>query len=257
MLRPSLLPLALALLGACGCAERQVALPYPPVGPQDDASVERVLRTRSPAPRSVYAVLGITYEGPEVNGTFSTVMHHVAPRWFRYTAFKDLIVMAHDIFDLALRPDGYAARYAPDDEGDPELFTGPLAELAASHPRFSGFHWAGEAFFLPGALAEEPPRVVRGADQVRVESTLRSGVPVTWHLDPETLTVLAATLRPAGAGPVRLEYSDYATVAGRVMAQRVRYQDPRLGTDIVALLEELEVDPELDLDLFRLDGEPR
>ena len=66
---------------------------------------------------------------------------------------------------------------------------------------------------------------------------------------------MVRSVTPPEAGTIRLEYSDYAPQAGRLLAQRVRYQDPRLGTDIVALVDDFELDPPLDAELFRLDGE--
>ena len=251
MARRSLL-LVLVLASAC-CAPVKPS-PYRAVGEVSDAEVVSILRQRTPPLGSIYAVLTMTYDGPDRSGTFDVVMNYLAPESFRFTAFEDLVLAAHDIFDLVMLGQRYAVRYEQDDDDEPQLHEGELGALAKEHPRFSGFAWAREAMFLPGNLPAEPePEVVRDGGSIEVRSVLSSGVPVRWKLDPETLAVDGAELTPTGEQPVRMVYADYEQRGSRILATTVRFEDPARGVVIAGELDELELEPELSADDFALD----
>lgn len=244
----------LFVVACAGCCAVKPS-PFEPVHAEREEDVLSVLARRAPPPESLYAVLSMYYDGPDQRGSFDVVMRYRRPGDFRFTAFKDLVVAAHDIFDLVLRGDRYEVAYERDD-APLRVYSGPLERLASDHPRFSGFAWAREALFLPGAVtADPPPRVRFEDDAVIVSSRLSSGVPVRWHLDPETLAVRWARLCPPSAAPVRLVYSDYERRAGRIMATRVRLEDPAHSLYVSGRLEELELDPVLEDSEFEL--EPR
>ena len=245
-MRSLLLSLTLAVVGCAG--EAPV---FPDLGGDlSDAEVVHTLRARTELD-SFYAVLSIDFESPERDGTFDVVMHYQAPASFRFTAFKDLIVSIHDLFDLVITPERFALRYTPDGEDEMRVFRGPAEDLPAQHPRFRGFCWAAHAFFLPGVLGETVR--VQGVFEREVLTRLANGVPVRWVLDPDTLEVRSAVLAPAPGVTLRLSYSDYERAGDRFFPRWVTFKDPSAKTSITARPSEYEVNPALDAGTFELD----
>jgi hypothetical protein len=245
----TLLALLLAVPGCCSPARPS---PFAPVGEVSDADVVRILRQRTGGVRSLYAVLNMLFEGPQRQGAFDAVMNYRAPATFRFTAYKDLVLTEHDIFDLALRPPSYQVRYEAEGDDGPQLHAGAIADLPRDHPLFSGFAWAGPAFFLAGRLGEDA-RVRRADERIYVDSTLPGGVPVTYECAPATLEVLGAELHPRGSQGVELRYAGYSKRDGLFFPDRVTYVDRGAGIRITAEAEDVEVDPPLEDALFVLE----
>tara|TARA_R110002072_G_scaffold227724_1_gene384554 strand:+ start:873 stop:1454 length:582 start_codon:yes stop_codon:yes gene_type:complete len=192
----------------------------------------------------------MVYEGPDREGTFDAVVLYEAPRKLRLQAFKDLVVDSKDLFDLILSPQGYAFRHEFDDA--PVQTKGPLVDFPQDQPRFSGIYWAGKALFVPGAAAEGTAIEVTGhlATGVRVETRLESGLRAEWDLDPQTLRPLRGVLY-APNRLIHLEYLDYEGRGGPAdVPEEVRFRDG--ATKIRVRLADLELDAELEPDVFRL-----
>lgn len=196
------------------------------------------------------AVVAMVYESPEREGTFDAVVLYEAPRRLRLQAFKDLIVDSKDLFDLLLRPEGYA--FSHDFEETPLRVQGALKDFPGAHARFSGIYWAGEALFLPGAAQAGAPIEVTGhlATGVRVETRLASGLRAEWDLDPTTLRPLRGVVH-APQRLIHLEYLDYEGRGGALdFPEEVRFRDG--PTRIQVRLSDLEVDTDHDPEAFRL-----
>ena len=192
----------------------------------------------------------MVYESPDRDGTFEAVVLYQAPRHLRIQAFKDLVVDSRDLFDLLLRPEGYSVRHALESEAIEGR--GPLEQFPAQHPRFSGIFWAREALFLPGAARPEHPIEVQAhlSSGIRVETRLASGVRAQWDLDPVSLRPLRGVVF-APNRRIHLEYRDYEGRGGPLdFPEEVRFRDG--ATAIQVRLSELEVDPELEPEAFRL-----
>ena len=141
---------------------------------------------------SFYAVLSLDFESPDRDGTFDVVMHYQAPATFRFTAFKDLIVSTHDLFDLVMTPERFTLRTTPEGEEEPRVFRGLLEDLPKLHPRYRGFCWAAHALFLPGAVDDEPS--LEGEFDLEVMTRLPSGIPVRWGVDPDHVHTMGFSL---------------------------------------------------------------
>lgn len=252
MSRAFLLLLLPLLVGGCRSADRPS--PFTPVGEVSDEDVVRILRSRTEGVRTLYAVVKMVYQGPDQDGAFDAVMNYRAPGHFRFTAFKDLVLMEHDIFDLVLRPPGYQVRYEAEGDGEPKLHEGQLVDLPRDHPTFSGFAWAGPAFFLAGRIGERA-EVERDGDVIRVHTDLPGNVPVTWVCAPATLEVLRARVRPRRGRQLVLTYAGYGKRSGMFFPDDVTYSDPQAEVKITAEADDVEVNPGLEDDLFELEPE--
>lgn len=238
--------LLFALLGlTAGCCGSPDDVEFPEVSYASSAEAVAVVRSRT-AVRSLYAVISMAFDGPAHSGTFDVVVNYQAPRKLRMTAFKDLIVSTHDIFDLLLTPQGYTAEHRPQEQGDPVVQKGPLAKLPQDLPRFAGFYLCAEGLFLPGSLADPSQAKLEGAV---LEGTLASGQSVRWGLDPRTLKVVSGRVATDG-GAIDLRYDRYRKVQGFYLPWRVRYHEARTKTRIEVRVKELEVNPRLAADVF-------
>lgn len=236
---------------AVGCSTPKPS-PFKDLGGDlSDAKILATLKARTDV-KSFYAVLSMAYEGPDREATFDAVMHYLAPETYRFTAFKDLILATADVFDLVIKPDGYAVRYTPEGADEPSVFRGQTENLATDHPRFRGFLWAGEAFFLPGSIAGAP-RIVQHFDGIDVLGRLANGVAVRWEADSDTLEVYTAVISPPSGEALHLSYFDYSRNKGRFFPGRIRFRDPSADTLIIATPIEYEVNPKLDAAVFELD----
>lgn len=247
------LPILVLVLAGCCSAPIQPSV-FPEVGELSDAEVVEVLRERTAGVTSLYAVLTMSYDGPDRNGTFDTVLNFMEPGTFRFTAFKDLVLAEHDIFDLVLSPPRYQVLYEAQGDDGVTLHEGTLEALPTEHPRFSGFAWTGTAFFLPGVPGEDPV-VEREDEHIAVKTTLLGGAAVTWICDPRTLEVRAAYVTPFPGRELVLTYGDYREYGGRVFPGKVTYVDRRAEISITAEADEVEVDPVLEVELFELEAQ--
>lgn len=232
----------LPLLG--GCTASPPRSPLPVVRAESPAEVVEVLAGRVKVAR-LAAALRMTYDGPAVSGTFDAVALYQAPRHLRFTASKDLVLATHDIFDLALGPARYALEYDPEDAGEPRRFEGAAEALPRDHPRFAGFHWAGEALFLPGG-GEGAHVVADEGDEVVVAATLASGAAVRWTARRPTLEVTRADVDAPGGRRLRIHYGDYRRHGARFIPGAVRFEDPGDGVRIEVVVRQLELDPPLE-----------
>ncbi len=203
-----------------------------------------VLAERS-AIDSLAAVLRMAYEGPARKGTFDAVALYQAPRRLRLTAYKDLVLATHDVFDLAIGPRWFGLEYEPEGADAPARFRGPAEALPREHPRFSGFFWAGEALFRPGAGAAA--RVVADdGRRVIVEALLPSGALARWTARRDTLEVLSGEVRSPQGAVIELTFGDYRRLGAAFVPGRVTFADRAGGVRIEVRVKELEVDPPLE-----------
>ncbi len=239
-----------SVVGCRGVERRQ--WPFPKVEAHDDASVLAVFTRRGQLPRALYAELQMSFDSKAEAGVFDVVVVHESSGRLRMKAFRDGAFYSRDIFDLVLAGDRFEMILWKD-EG-PHKSTGSLDELSAVHPGFVTFALLRERFFLPGSLGElAEERVVRTKDGLSIESSGRSGVRVTWRLDPVTLGVQGADVRAAGTGrPSRIEFLSYREVEGRFLPERFELHDPDAGVLIEGRLKELELDFEIRDEDFEL-----
>lgn len=213
------------------------------VSAESPAEVLEVLAARVEV-ASLAAALRMTYDGPAVSGTFDALAVYQAPRRLRFTASKDLVFATRDIFDLAVGPLRYALEYDPQDAGEPRRFEGAAEALPREHPRFAGFHWAGEALFLPGG-GDGAHVVADDGQEVAVAATLTSGATVRWTARRPTLEVTRAEVVAPDGRRLRIRYGDYRRHGERFIPGAVRFEDPGDRVRIDVAVRELELDPPL------------
>ena len=255
----ALTPVFALALGACATAPS----PFEPARDPalvagEPAAVEAALRARTARLRSLYAVVSLSYDAPDLQGSFDAAFRYVAPRSLRVTGFKDLIVTAKDLFDLELGPSRFVLVEQEDDR--PRRVGGPAAALPREHPRYEAFYWAAEALFLPGACAPDAPVGVGPVreGELQVTSELESGAQARWALSPGTLAVRAGTLTLPDGRRVVLEYADYRRVGELVLPFAVVYRDPAGRATITARVREVELNADLggELRVAELEGAP-
>jgi len=240
----------LGLLVACaaGCGSVPVS-PFPVVGPLDDAATVAVLRSRTAAVHSAYALLSMAFDSPDRSGTVDAAVNWRAPHELRVTAFKDLVLTTRDVFDLLLGAQEYALEFSEDDDGAGRD-QGPLADFPQAQPEFAGFYWAGEALLLGGAVHDVGCVVRRDGETVEVAATLRNGAPVTWVLASDTLTPRSGRIQAPGGRVLTLRYLGWTQVGGHFLPHSVELDDPSAEFSVRFEAVELEVNVELDPTVF-------
>ncbi len=241
--------LCLALLGGCGAPEAR--WPFPIVERRDPEAVLNVLRERTGDVRMLYAVLSMSFEMPERSGVAAAVVSYAWPGTMRMTAFKDTIVTSRGIFDILLTPDRYEAVLVG--EAGPERSSGRAEDLGKLHPAFRALGAFREAVFLPGLLDRgAAPRVFRDKGRVVVTTLTPAGFLVDWELDDLTFGVRRARAIVSGS-EITVEYPSYREVDGRFFPERFELRDRGSHAAFAGVLEELEVNPELGEESFRLE----
>ena len=166
------------------------------------------------------------------------------------TAFKDALVTSRDVFDLVLTPERYLL--VLEGEEGPERHHGPAQELTQQLPGFRSFEVLREAMFLPGLLASAPPPwVVRSGSHLQVRSRTPSGFEVRWQLDKRTLGVEKARVA-ISEDLITVSYVDYREVDGRFFPETFELRDPGAGVTVRGVLDELEVNVEIDDEVFSM-----
>jgi hypothetical protein len=240
--------LLLAPLG--GCAAPAHRWPFPAVPRTDPATVLDTLEERTQDIRGVYAVLEMSFESPERSAVLDLVARYQRPGRLRLTAFKDLFVAAHGVFDLAIDEGRFAMVTEVEDRA--ERSAGALEDLGRQHPTLAAVAALRQAMFLPGwrpreALATVEPQ----GDEVVVACPGPSGLPVEWRLERRTLGVREARLR-APEGDVAVRYLSYREERGRYIPERFEIEGPGAGVRISGVLVELEINPDFGAEDFVL-----
>lgn len=244
----------LLLLGGCRAPERH--WPFPPVpAALSDAEVLATIESRVSGVRSLYAVLAMSFDikGGR-GGVMDAVVRYEHPGRIRMTAFKDLLISSRGIFDLVL-DQGRFFFDGIDFEGDggPKYEEGDVAELARLQPGFRAMAGLGEAMFLPGLIGpDRQARVLRRPEGIAVLTSSPTGHPLEWTLDPATLGVTRGILEVPG-GRATVTYESYRVVDGVYVPEQFALDDPGAGVRVSGILEELEANPELEEDDFRLE----
>lgn len=250
-MRRALLPLVSLLLACAG----PPALPEGPRRTPEETLA--ALRARGQQVHSLYGVIEIAYDGPDRRGTFDAIVHWEAPGRLRLTAYKDLLVVAPDVFDLLLTPEEWALAARPDGPQDEVRARrrGRRADLPAAEPRFAAVHWVGEGLFLPGAvsgLAE----VLEDGERQRVRTRLSSGAEAEWLIDPRTLAISEGTVTGGDGRWIGLRFSGWradeaeAGPGGVLFPEQVELSDPAGQTRMTIRLREHELNPALDPAVF-------
>jgi len=222
------------------------------------------LRSRTDAVRSLQAVLSITYESSEFEGTFSAVCNYQAPRRMRITAFKDIVIGTRPIFDMLFTEKEYAIDVAEMKGTKAVHDLGKLKDFPAKHPRFASFYWAGEAIFLPGLLSPDAsvafpyrsaPNDATRRDPWRetVKGKLPTGAEILWYLDTRRLEILWGYLTAEPATDSIVSYSAYRADQGAFIPTRVILCDGPKMT-VTCKVEDLEVNIPLDPSIFSPDS---
>ena len=237
-------PLAALASLAC-CAQPS---PFVDLGPLTDDDIVRILRERTEVADTLEAELVISYDSPELSGTFDAIAHFRRPGSMRIFAFKDLLFSVEPIFDLLLTPEEYALELRAERDGPLELHRGAARDLPRAHPQFRGFFFGREAFCLPGTLARQPAATVlpSGGDEVTVEGRLPSGAAVRWTVARSTLEVRAGSVEISPGHVATFRYSEYIGVDGVFVPGRIVFEDPEHETRIEAQVAELTVGPDVD-----------
>ena len=237
----------LSSLSACAAPS-----PFVDLGLLSDADVERILRARTESVHSLSAELIISYDSPELSGTFDAVAYFQQVGRMRVNAFKDLILSVEPVFDLIVTPEGYALEVHDRDGAVTISERGAVDALADRHPRFDAFYWGREAFCLPGSMTAEPPTIIRqvGGGTVSVEGSLSSGASVRWLIDRSTLEVRSAAVHTQAGRTGVFHYSEYREVDGAFIPGRVVFEDPESQTRIDTRVVDVTVNPKIDPEVF-------
>ena len=240
--------IALASLAAgCGSPERK--WPFPEVGPATDGQVLAVLRERTDGVESIYAELSMSFEGLERSAVATAVVNYGAPSRIRMTAFKDLFVATHGIFDLLLVPEGFVIEL--EGENGPERREGGPGDLSSLPRGFRALAALQEAMFLPGRIPPGAAAAVERGPGIIVRAKVASGHEVEWSLEPRTLGVESARLHLGGsAEPIMVVYSSYRVEGGVYIPQAFRLVDPGEGVQVEGVLEDLDLNPALEPSTF-------
>ena len=247
--RRALACLALGVLLA-GCAAPELHWPFPPSAGRSDAEVVATLRQRTSGVQSLYAVLNIAFEMPERSGVATLVVRYQEPGTVRMTAFRDMLVMSRDIFDLVMTPERFDLRIQTDSGVDHQ--TGKPEDLSRLHPSFRFLTALRQAMFLPGwCESGSSPQVFRAAQAIQVRTLSPTGYFLEWELDSATLGVRHGRSRLHDT-TVDVEYTSYVEAPGGVfIPERFELHDSERQMRLTGVLEEVEVNPELDPDAFR------
>lgn len=253
------LPLVSLLLAAC------TGPPPLPEGPRrTPAETLAALRARGAQVHSLYGVIVIAYDGPDRRGTFDAIVHWEAPGRLRLTAYKDLLVVAPDVFDLLLTPEEWALAARPDGPQDEVRARrrGRREDLPAAEPRFAAVHWVGEGLFLPGALSGPAEvleaEVLEDGERQRVRTRLASGAQAEWLIDPRTLAISEGTVTGGDGRWIGLRFSGWRAdeaeagqgAGGVLFPEQVELSDPAGQTRMTIRLREHELNPALDPAVF-------
>src|SRR5207249_4595632 len=118
-----------ALLEAPGCAGPS---PFPVVGPLPPGEARAVLERRAAAVHSLYALVRVAMDARELSGTFDVACRYERPGRLRMSAFKEVLLGSHPIFDAVFTPDGYRVELPA--EGGTERRRGRLEDFPADLP---------------------------------------------------------------------------------------------------------------------------
>lgn len=213
----------------------------------DAPRVLAVLRDRVERVESLYAELTMTIEGGERSGVFDTVLYYRAPQELRITAFRDLVVSTRDVFDLVLSEDAYVLRL--DEDGEEQVYRGRASEL--SHQGFRVFGLLRARIFLPGLVVPGESAHVGAQDGVLEVTVTGASGRVVWGADSRTLGIRKATVKGLGGEvSAELEYLSYRRVHGAYLPERFRIVDVRSGITLSGWLRHVELNLELDSEIF-------
>ena len=240
------------LLASCRAPERR--WPFPAVEGASDEAVLSTLSHRTNGVRSLYAVLSMSFETRERSAVAQAVVHYKVPGFIRMTAFKDMLFSSESLFDLVLTPERFSMLLRG--ENGLERQEGQAADLARIHPGFRSFQMLREAMFLPGLLSEAGRKVVTcQGGQIFVHSVTPSGHPVEWALEERTLGVKRARVAvPDSSDLITIDYESYRKVQGVFLPEAFTLADPGAGVRVIGILEEVELNPELEGGVFKIEG---
>lgn len=237
-----------------GCAGRPS--PFVPLGPLSPAEKLAVFEARTAAVRSLSSLVRISMDSEELSGSFDVACLYQRPAKLRFSAFKGILISTRPIFHLAFDGGRYALLIH--DEELPRFAEGPIDRFPADEPRLAQLYHLREALFLPGAGAEEV-RIADpgGPDRLgRAEGVGRGGGKLAWSFDPSTLEVKEARIEPPGpARAIRIRYADWRREGDAFLPGDVTAEEDEGGFRMRCLLRELELNEDLEAELFRVTPE--
>ncbi len=240
------------MLAMCGCGGPELRWPFPNIDSSSDEVVIRTLRDRVADVRTLYGVLSMSFDLPERSGVAEAVVRYKKPGTLRMSAYKDLLVMSRDVFDLCISPDRFELRLEGDD--GTERQSGPADDLARLYPGFRAIGALREAMFLPGICdAGSSPRIRRGDGSIHVQTLAQSNAIVEYELDPATMGVRRTRLSLRGA-MITVEYTSYRVVEGRYLPERFELRDPEMHVQISGVVSEIELNPSFGPQDFQIDA---
>ncbi len=247
---PLRLVLSCALLAGCGGPERR--WPFPRVDSSNDDVVVETLRKRVAGVRTLYGVLGMSFELPERSGVADAVVRYLSPGTLRMSAYKDLLVTSRDVFDLCITPERFDIRIETDDGTDRQ--SGPVEDLVRLYPGFRALGSLREAMFLPGLCDPgTTPRITRRDGRIYVNTLAPGNTVIEYELDPTTLGVRSTRLSLRGAS-MTVEYMSYREVEGRYLPERFDLRDPEMHVQILGVIREIELNSDLGPEEFQIDA---
>ncbi|MBI3723244.1 hypothetical protein HY251_04710 [bacterium] len=247
--------LALACLSGCASTEPSV---FPDLGPLTDEQALAIIHSRTEAARSLQAVLSVTYESKEFDGTFTAVCNYEAPGKMRITAFKDIVLSTRGIFDILFTPTEYAIDVA-EMGGTPAVHDrGKIVGFPSKHPRFAGFFLAGEVLFLPGKVLNAA-RCRDFADgdalgALLISGWLPSGAAASFFFDEGTLRPTTGSVLDRERRSATLDYRDWRKTRGVFIPGSVVFVDKTTHTTITCKVQDLDVNTPLDPSIFSPDS---
>ena len=226
---------------AVSCQSPPRPLPHPRVVSASPAETIEILKSRAHRVRDLSALVEVAIDGDEFSGTIQLVAVYRREGMLHLVGTKSLLISDHPIFELTFTRDGYCL-VTHDDDGGPTRDAGPLEEFPGRHGRLASLYWVREAMFLPGDLhaSSRPGSLVTAQE-----------VPCQLELDPSTLAVRSAQLRPAGlAGGLEIRYLEYEKYGEAFLPTRVEVRGSGADFGMLAAVVEIEVNTGVDESIF-------
>lgn len=207
------------------------------MAPGDQLSL---VRSRAREVRTLTALVEVALDTPRRSGTIEILSVYERPGRLFLSASRGFLLSERPLFELTFTRTHHRLDLFEEDEGI-RRHEGRLEDFPLEHPDLSGLFWVREAMFLPGDL---------------IGGKTRDGAEVELELDPETLAVLAATLRPPdGSSTIyRIQYDDYRRVGTSaesvILPHEVRVMDASGDFRMAGRVVRVEANEELPPDSF-------
>lgn len=247
-----------------GCKTATERDPFPLLGPLSAAERLALVEARAAAARTLAATVQVSMDSKELSGSFEVICLFEDPGRLHMSASKGLLFSSQPVFEVTFLPESYRLAFA-NDEGEMETAAGPLEDFPEQHPQMAELFWLREVMFRPGQInqgakkaAFEPPESASGraTNPSRLRGLTREGARIEYEIDPATLRVEKAVLRPPDrSAALEIAYSDYRRVDQVFIPFRVEVRGPEFH--MLAAVGELEANQPVSREVFESASVPR